>query len=126
MRDKLQPLRKQRHDFTARVGRRGSRRTPRGKRIFTIVLENVCIAGVKDIVAPHLWVDAGRWSKGIDKDVAVEISARVTWYEKGYYIEENRELDYTLKGIKLLRNYGKYWRGDNWMNHRRGKHGQLA
>lgn len=115
MREKLGKLKKQRRDFTARVGRRGSYRTFKGKHIPTIVLEDICEDGVKDVLADYLWVVSRHWSRGVETGDAIKISARVKWYERGYFDEESHDLDYTLEGIKLLANYGKRWRGDQWI-----------
>lgn len=99
MRRKLKTLgNKERHSFTARIGRFGSKKNWNGYPEKTVCIQDVKIAGEEKPLTDHLWFTFGKtWEKLDPKEGdLIQFDARVGKYTKGRYWYE-RMTDYDLK-----------------------------
>ena len=108
MRFKLQPLLGQRLRFTAVVNQRDRRRRYGGRDVGAILLIGVRRADTGELLADHIWKDAGKWSQSLSAGQQIMFDATVATYKKGcggmladVLDEPPRSIDFTLKRIML-------------------------
>ena len=84
MREGLRPFNRKRMRFTATVSRFGSRTNYAGGKLPTILLQKLRLEKSKKVLADHIWLTSGKWSKQLNVGDTFSFDARVTRYEKGY------------------------------------------
>lgn len=100
MRSNLIKHKKDRLEFTATVGRFGTKRNYHGYPQNTVCFIDVFFKDGKK-ATDHLWMTVGETIEKLylKSGDYVSFHARVDTYRKGYY---NEQLDYTLKNISKL------------------------
>ena len=66
--------------FTARVGRRGLRSGLLGQQVEIVVLEVVRIDALDGVIRDHVWLDAGRWCRGLNPGDFIQFKADLAEY----------------------------------------------
>lgn len=71
--------------FIGIVSRFGQKARFRGKSIQTVMLKRIREAGQPNILADHVWLELGKWAKGLEglqKGDVISFHARVSEYKK--------------------------------------------
>ena len=78
----MQLAARQRYEFTARVGRAGTRPGRRGKPVATLLLLDVALAGAAGVLTSHTWLDRGSWAKSLVAGDRIVFTGRLRQYRK--------------------------------------------
>lgn len=101
VRMKLGKLSGERRRFTCLFLRRETRVAKSGKSLATVLLTDVRRRG--ELLADHIWVEDGYWSRDVLEGDMVRVEGRVDEYVKTFRGESR--LDYRIRDLWLLRNY---------------------